>query len=225
MKKYIIALVAYILTVTLGADLIKSILKQLTNDSYAIAAFTNFISYILLLILLLIILKKDLKTDFTIYKNQDKKVRNIGVGYLLIIFGNLISASILSLLGKSNVTSQNQEGINQLLNSKFMVIMIISLLFIPIIEELIFRKAFFSLLNKFNFNKYLILISSSILFGLIHVIFNLSNGLDELILSIPYITSGLVLGYIYISNDENIYTVTLVHILNNLIATILILQA
>lgn len=225
MKKYIIALVAYILTVTLGADLIKSILKQLTNDSYAIAAFTNFISYILLLILLLIILKKDLKTDFTIYKNQDKKGRNIGAGYLLIIFGNLISASILSLLGKSNVTSQNQEGINQLLNSKFMVIMIISLLFIPIIEELIFRKAFFSLLNKFNFNKYLILISSSILFGLIHVIFNLSNGLDELILSIPYITSGLVLGYIYISNDENIYTVTLVHILNNLIATILILQA
>lgn len=225
MKKYIIALVAYILTVTLGADLIISILKQLTNDSYAIAAFTNFISYILLLILLLIILKKDLKTDFTIYKNQDKKGRNIGAGYLLIIFGNLISASILSLLGKSNVTSQNQEGINQLLNSKFMVIMIISLLFIPIIEELIFRKAFFSLLNKFNFNKYLILISSSILFGLIHVIFNLSNGLDELILSIPYITSGLVLGYIYISNDENIYTVTLVHILNNLIATILILQA
>lgn len=224
MKKYILALVAYILTVTLGADLIKSILKQLTNDSYAIAAFTNFISYILLLILLLIILKKDLKTDFTIYKNQDKKGRNIGAGYLLIIFGNLISASILSLLGKSNVTSQNQEGINQLLNSKFMVIMIISLLFIPIIEELIFRKAFFSLLNKFNFNKYLILISSSILFGLIHVIFNLSNGLDELILSIPYITSGLVLGYIYISNDENIYTVTLVHILNNLIATILILQ-
>lgn len=224
MKKYIIALVAYILTVTLGADLIKSILKQLTNDSYAIAAFTNFISYILLLILLLIILKKDLKTDFTIYKNQDKKVRNIGAGYLLIIFGNLISATILSLLGKSNVTSQNQEGINQLLNSKFMVIMIISLLFIPIIEELIFRKAFFSLLDKFKFNKYLILISSSILFGLIHVIFNLSNGLDELILSIPYITSGLVLGYIYISNDENIYTVTLVHILNNLIATILILQ-
>ncbi|MFA7366964.1 MAG: CPBP family intramembrane glutamic endopeptidase [Bacilli bacterium] len=171
----------------------------------------------------MILLKNEIKTDFTIYKKIPNKIKSIFTGYLFILFGNYISQVILTLLGRGNQTSQNQESINNLLNSKYMIFMLLSILFIPIIEELIFRKSFFSLLNKFGFNKNLILIASSLAFGLIHVVFNLSIGYDELFLSIPYIVSGLVLGYIYIKSEENIYTVTIVHILNNLIASLLIL--
>lgn len=223
MRKYIITIISYIFVITIGVEILTPLIECFTSDFNAIKVFRNFISYLILLVFISFLLKQDIKNDFNLFKTRQFKAKSVASGYLFILFGNYLSGLILTLLGKGGQTSQNQEGINQLLNSKYMIFMLLSVLFIPIIEELVFRKSFFGLLNKFDFNKKLILITSSLAFGLIHVIFNLSFGYDELIMGIPYVISGLVLGYIYLTSNENIYTVTIVHILNNLIASLLIL--
>ena len=45
----------------------------------------------------------------------------------------------------------------------------------------------------------------------------------EFILGIPYILQGIALSYIYYRSNQNIIPVTIVHIINNLIAGIALL--
>ena len=64
------------------------------------------------------------------------------------------------------------------------------------------------------------LLLSSICFGLIHITssFGYYNGLSLLLMTIPYVISGVAFGYIYIKNDCNIVVPTIVHMLSNIIS-------
>ena len=99
------------------------------------------------------------------------------------------------------------------------ILMIVSAVILgPIVEELIFRKAFFGIIS----NQKIAVFVSSLTFGLIHVLAE-PTFTDLLINIIPYVVMGFVFGYIYTKQNKNLFVVTVVHMLTNLISIISIL--
>ena len=68
--------------------------------------------------------------------------------------------------------------------------------------------------------KYLFIITSGIFFGFLHIFPTDLNIVYALINSIPYVTMGMVLAYIY-KKEDNIYYPMILHGLNNFISMIL----
>lgn len=189
------------------------------------SGLVNFLIYLILGPVLLIILKPNLSYDFEMIKtqNRSKLIQGIVVGYVFLILGNYVSSIVstgLSWLFDQPITEAvNQMTIESTLNSSGAIFMILSAVIIgPVVEELIFRKSIFGLIS----NKWIALVTSSVVFGAIHLIGEASL-VDALINGSSYIIMGFVFGYIYIKNDKNIIYPTLVHILSNLISILAIL--
>ena len=196
----------------------------LTTLSDFSLAFANFLIYLAMLPPILFLLKKDLSDDFSAFKKRKKEwFIIIAVGYLYLILGNILSnfiSNFLSdLLGVPISESLNQLTIIAALQSEGTILMMISaIVFGPIIEELIFRKAIFGIFSKNTTG----LIVSSVIFGTIHLVSEPSVA-SALVNGSAYFIMGVVFGLIYIKNDKNIYAPMIVHILSNLIAVLGIL--
>lgn len=115
-----------------------------------------------------------------------------------------------------NIMITNQNNIIDSMNNYPVIAFIESCLLAPIYEEVLFRKNF---KKSFN-NKWLFIIVTSILFGGIHCL-TIKNAL-ELIYAPLYILLGGTLGYIYY-NDDNILSSIKYHMINNVIAFILLM--
>ena len=129
----------------------ESIDGPLTTLSDFSTAFANFLIYLAMLPPILFLLKNDLSEDFTRFKSRKKEwFIIIVVGYLYLILGNIFS-NFLSSFFSDALKVPVSESLNQLtiiaaLQSDGTILMMISaILFGPIIEELIFRKAIFGI--------------------------------------------------------------------------------
>lgn len=223
MKKYIINLFIYFVTVTFLGDLLYFYFADSGIERGTLSIIINLSLYAIILLSCIICLKDDIVHDFSGYKKIETKYAYLFVGYGMILAGNYLCTILFTLLGITDPTSANQGGIEELVKGGYYLIFIPTILIAPFVEELVFRKTLFEILKKLKINKYVILAVSSIIFGMIHIIFNLDNGWLELLLGLPYVTTGLALGYVYIQNNENIFVPISVHFLNNLIATIVVL--
>lgn len=184
-------------------------------------SFYQFLLYAILLALLLRFLMHDLAYDFKrfkLIKNQWFVI--IVMGYLYVLLGNYLSSVISELL--SNAFSMpiseslNQISIVRMLNSDGVIFIVLSAVFIgPIVEELVFRKSIFGLIN----NQKIALVVSSVVFGAIHLTAEASLA-AALINGVSYFTMGAIFGYIYLKNNKNIMAPIVVHILINLISVV-----
>lgn len=190
-----------------------------TNEAGIIS---NFIIYMIGIVVLVILSIQVLKAD---YASLNKKLFPIlsmlGMGYLFMIGGNIISGALSEILSKllnhTADTSVNQESINAMLTSSLAPLMIfVAVVGAPIVEELVFRKAFFSLIK----NQWTALVVSSLVFSLMHILGETTFA-GFLINLIVYGTSGAALGFVYIYYKRNIYAPIFVHALSNLISVLL----
>lgn len=114
----------------------------------------------------------------------------------------------------------NQISIELAMKSAGAPLMILSALILaPIVEELIFRKTIFELSR----NKWLGLVISSVLFGLIHVsseLMTLTSFGHFLYVFVPYVFMGAGFGVAYIVYKQNVLTTIGAHMLWNLFAII-----
>lgn len=157
-------------------------------------------------------------------------------GVLWVYLANIAGTLFLLLVGQAE-TSSNQDAINQIIgigNIGLFGTALFTILLAPVVEELVFRKCFFTLLS----NKSVVaqIIISSVLFGLLHVISptiiaiqNTFAGKSsiydiyvELVHIVPYLLMGAALGYTYVKSNYNIYSVIIAHLLMNAIATLMI---
>lgn len=202
----------------------ESIDGPLTTLSDFSTAFANFLIYLAMLPPILFLLKNDLSEDFTRFKSRKKEwFIIIVVGYLYLILGNIFSNFLSNFfsdaLGVPVSESLNQLTIIAALQSDGTILMMISaILFGPIIEELIFRKAIFGIFKK-NITG---LIVSSLIFGTIHLVSEPSLA-SALVNGTAYFVMGVVFGLIYLKNDKNVFAPMIIHILSNLIAILGIL--
>ena len=172
--------------------------------------FTLITSMIYLLIIIFLY-RKELKEEL-----KDFKFEYIYKNIIFYFIGIVLMALINTLLTK--LTNQHLSGneiqIREYIN-KYPIYMIFStVIFAPIIEELMFRK---SLKNIFKF-KYLFIILSGLIFGIAHIT-NFKD-VNELLFSIPYIIMGIDFAYIYYRTN-NIFTTITFHLCHNLILLII----
>lgn len=181
----------------------------------------NFVLFTIIIIGLILVMYNVLEADIlrsSFGKVISQSLITLALLYVFGFLGNIISIVLSALFKERVLTSVNQLSIVETLHSGQAVMMIISVVLLgPIVEELIFRKSLFSLFK----NKKLAIIISSLIFGLIHLIAEPS--LASVIINLPsYLIPGLVFGYFYAQNDENILVPTIAHILSNLISVLLI---
>ena len=137
----------------------------------------------------------------------------------------IIAVALDLLFSKWVGDSNNQSSIVEMLKSSGAVPMIIStIIFAPVVEEMIYRKALFSAMNAFPV--YLSYIASTILFALPHM---LSTSISSvgfhiwLLELLPYLICGALLCLIYHKSKYNIYASIFAHMLNNTIAVIMVM--
>lgn len=239
-KKGLYSVISYLIIFNLISAIIsgmvvniyKSMNLELTiaENYYQASSLINLIVYVILFAVLVYIYNKDLLNEGKEFKKKDKPLIRIlagyGIFYAINVFISLIVSNIdyysnliSELTGSLGITTtaDNQTTIEAILNSNGFWMMILSAGILgPICEELVFRKAIFSLFKQ----KELGILVSSLCFGLIHVIssFGQYDLISTIVMTVPYIASGVAFGIIYIKNDCNLFVPTIVHMLSNIIS-------
>lgn len=140
--------------------------------------------------------------------------RLIRIVSLSIVFAGLMF--FLSLITTEYVSAMwgpilSEENIFVEIESWSLVIFVTSIVFLPILEEWLFRGVILEEIAQMSSSQWIALGSSSLLFALFH----LSNPGTNLVAVIPYTVGGLVLGVGYLIGGLSV--AVLGHILYNLI--------
>ena len=109
----------------------------------------------------------------------------------------------------TGANATNEQGVQELIKSSGLLSIVAVGILAPIIEELVFRKAFREVFN----NKWAFILSSGLVFGALHVVLSLSSAWD-LFYIIPYSSLGIAFGYMYYKTD-NVYTSIFIHMFHN----------
>lgn len=158
--------------------------------------------------------RKELINNFKVFKNNFRQYNSLVLKTWiksLLLMG--IINIIIQLITNTN-TSKNQENIQMMFDSLPILVVVLTTIYAPIVEELLFRGVF----RKFISNKYAFILISGISFGLLHVINDL-NQVSEILYLFTYGTLGCFLASLYYKTNNlcsNIYF----HFLQNTLAVI-----
>lgn len=169
-----------------------------------------FFINIFLTVFFIILSYKDLKEQYKIL-NFKKIVYSI---ILFIVSAIIVTFSVKKLMDLINIEiTSNQETIeNYIKNGNALLMFLSCVILAPIYEELLFRN----ILSKFIKNNFIFILLSVILFSLVHI----SNNIIEFF---PYFIYSLTICLIFIFYKRNIYSTIGFHMINNLIAFLLII--
>lgn len=185
-------------------------------------ALTNLTTYIVLIITLLLInfqyLINAIK-DF--FKNFVKYTTYGFLSFVIYYIASIIISLLIQSL-KIESSAQNQVLLELMIKNGFLIITFISAVVIgPLVEELIFRKSIFNLIQ----NDKIAIVVSSLVFGAIHLLSSIGSGysfLEIIILTIPYILFGFIFAILYVKCNKNILPSTAVHIIINALSVFII---
>ncbi len=183
------------------SDIVYNILRIIPNIAQAI--------------LLMLIYRKTIKNDFKDFIKKFGNYSDIAIKYWLLGFiAMIISNKIITSLFPIEIAA-NEQGVREIIHTIPLISFFSICIFAPISEELIFRKAFKDCFN----NKWLFILISGFVFGLLHVIGSF-NSLYDLFFIIPYSSLGIAFAYIYYKTN-NIFSSIFVHCMHNTILVIL----
>lgn len=203
-KKYILFGILYII-IYFSQDLFSLI----TIESYSFAVFMSFLMSFVIMGIGLLIFKVNLKRDVPLFFKNFKKyisyiLPKLGIGYLIYF-----SISLLVSLYYGTNSNVNQQIIFSL---PIYFVIPLAVLFAPITEELVFRGCF----RRVFKNNIAYIVISSIVFGLLHSIYETSL-LSVLIIGLPYMFLGGFFAYLY-TKTNNISVNILCHMFHNTLA-------
>ena len=186
--------------------------------SSATEVILSLINNIIFLIITVLMYKIDLKREWKIFRknmseNVDTSIKYWLIGLAVMVVSNII---INFVLGGGQAT--NEKGVQKMIDSAPYIMLIEAGLIAPINEELLFRKAFKSIIN----NKWLFIIISGIVFGYLHVIG--AKSLEQFLFIIPYSSLGIAFATAYYKTDT-VFSSIFVHMLHNTILTLLSILA
>ncbi|MGG1398185.1 type II CAAX endopeptidase family protein [Bacillus salipaludis] len=149
------------------------------------------ISFSLALIITLIILRKEMRN------NRNERGTSLGLsiiwaffGVFLALFAQAIAANIERLIG-IEMGSENTKDIIHIIE-EFPLAILVSSIFGPILEEIVFRKILFGTLHK-RFNFFISAIISSVIFALAHM------ELEHILL---YSAMGFTFAFLYVKTKH-----------------------
>ena len=207
--KYIIKLISSIFIF-----LFISIFYSVINIKYA--HLNSSVIYIInsftILVSLTLLYFKEIKEDI-----KNFKLKNLSISLKYYIIGltiYFIYQLIISKTITSNIPS-NEEMVRNLFKTNIFIAFVSSCFLAPILEEILFRFTLF----KCTKNKYIFLLTSSILFSLFHVT-NLQS-IVQIFFLCSYLILSFTLSYI-LYKSKNICNSILVHSIHNLFMALLL---
>ena len=218
MKKYIKNISAILIYIFF--DTIFYLITKLINIDYN--SFNNLKKTIYLIInglfmifILIFIYKDELKKDFNEYKKNyklyfDKYFKVYVLGVLLMGISNTIISKFTHM-----EISENEEIIRNLVDTMPIYITFSTVLYAPLIEELIYRKCIRNLIS----NDIAFIYMSGLIFGLMHVVSG-HETVNDILMGIPYIIIGIDFAFIYYKT-KNIFSTIQFHFLHNLLLLII----
>lgn len=157
-------------------------------------------------------LKKDFKPFFkNFWINFEEAFKYYLVGLGIMVGSNLIITQVLG-----GGLGNNEEIVRSYIDIAPLLMFFEVSIYAPITEELLFRKSIRELIN----NKWLYILVSGFIFGLLHVT-GMKSAFDLLYL-IPYCSLGFAFAYTY-AKTSNIYSTISIHAIHNTITIILYL--
>lgn len=177
----------------------------------------QFLTYMPLLVIFIYFLRHDLVNDFKEFKrNFAQNVAIILGAFAGMYILGVIVLNIYLALGITD-DSANENIINLLLASPGKWLMIVSVVILaPIVEEIIFRKLFIDTCEtKLRLKPIYAILISTVLFAFIHV-----SDLESLKFIFQYMALALPICVAYHYSNNNIYVVTIIHIINNLLSVL-----
>lgn len=171
---------------------------------------------ILCLLTLIIIYRKELLTAFKKLRQKLEEYAFFG-GKIWLIGAFIMSMSsyIVGIILNKPI-SDNENAVRELIKLFPMYMLYSTVIFAPIVEELVARKALRDIIK----NDILFLLISGLSFGMLHVIFTYERPLDFLY-AIPYSAMGTAFAYMYLKT-KNIALPISIHMIHN--AALVIMQ-
>ena len=185
--------------------------------NYLTGLFGTILMYFLITLITVILFYNELKENLKIFKEYFYEYNSF---VLKTFFKSLIVLLIINLsirlsTGVSNST--NQETLNELFKTNPFLVAFLSIIYAPIVEESLFR----GVISKCIKNKYIFIIVSGFLFGLMHVIDDYQCFGDFMYI-LAYSSLGIFLAYVY-NKTNNLCCNIYFHFLQNSIAVLALL--
>lgn len=186
---------------------------DLYNLSGSMSVMLSAFSSCVMVFILFFMYRKELTREWKIFKDNWDDNLYIGVKcWAAGLFVMLVANMVINML--SNGIAGNEETVQSMISSLPWLMLISAGILAPLNEEIIFRKCFRNVIN----NKWVFVIASGFVFGLMHVVGNVSNWVDILYI-IPYGALGAAFAVSYDKTDT-IFTPITFHMLHNIVLVI-----
>ncbi|MBQ9024365.1 MAG: CPBP family intramembrane metalloprotease [Bacilli bacterium] len=183
-------------------------------SKYVSGLFGMILIYLSILILMVIVFRKQLIHDFKIFKEYFREYISLTAKTWLKSLVVMMILGIIIQLVTNTSQSNNQQTLQKIFNSYPILIALLSMLYAPFAEELMFR----GVIRKFIKSRYLFIIISGVLFGLLHVIDD-SKTLAEFSYVLVYSSLGMFLASLYYKTN-NLFTNISFHFMQNTLGVI-----
>lgn len=201
----------------IGEYLLYYIFKHFNIDisqNYLFESIYLIIVYLSYMLFIIFIYRDELLIDGKNFKeNGISLIKKYIPIYILGVVLMGISNSILSNITNMSI-SNNEQSVRETIKLMPIYMSFSVIIFAPIIEEIIFRKTFKNVI----LNKYLFILISGTIFGLIHISGDIN--LNNILMSLPYMIMGTIFAFIYYKSD-NIFTTISLHSIHNTLLLIL----
>ncbi len=158
---------------------------------------------------LLIVYNKDMIRYYHDFKKNGKKYISSNIRYWYLgLFIMIVSNLAINPFTPGDL-AENEQYVRQLIGSVPLYMLFSTVIYAPLVEELICRKALRDIIP----NKWIFITLSALIFGGAHVIGTLSS-LWNLLYIIPYGALGGVFAYVFYKTD-NLFTSIFLHALHN----------
>ena len=170
--------------------------------------------YIVIFTLMILNFYKQLVYDFKLFKEYFKEYISLVISTWLKSMVVMFIFSLVLQIVTGNTTSNNQQALQDMFGVYPLFVAILSMFYAPFAEELMFR----GVIRKFFKNKYVFIIVSGVLFGLLHVIDD-SKTIAEFSYVIVYSSLGMFLASLYYKTN-NLFTNISFHFIQNTLGVI-----
>lgn len=156
---------------------------------------------------------QDLKKAWVDFRKHMNQYFDEGFKYWLLGLGVMMISNLAINFFFPQSVAANEESVQNMIHATPIITFISVVFLAPVIEELVFRKAFKDVFRT----KWAFILTSGIVFGGLHVVLSLHSWQDLLYL-IPYSSLGIAFASAYQKTD-NIFTTISMHLLHNGILT------